>query len=49
MVCVTLFDFTGVIAGDEAEHFQEHTTIHNPTLFPGIVEFANRARRDTQC
>ena len=44
MVCATLFDFTGVIADDEAGHFREYTTIHNPTLFPSIVEFANRAR-----
>ena len=44
MVCATLFDSTGVIADDEAGHFREYTTIHNPTLFPGIVEFANRTR-----
>jgi beta-phosphoglucomutase-like phosphatase (HAD superfamily) len=43
MVDATLFDFTGVIADDEAGHFREYTTIHNPTLFPGVVEFVNRA------
>ena len=47
MVCAILFGFTGVIADDEAWHFQKRTTIHDPTLFPGIVEFANRARRNT--
>ena len=27
----------------KAGHFREYTTIHNPTLFPGVVEFVNRA------
>ncbi|MGH7146852.1 MAG: hypothetical protein ACREIJ_02995 [Nitrospiraceae bacterium] len=43
MIRAILFDFNGVMADDEAAHFQEYTTIVKPSLFPSIVEFVKRA------
>ena len=45
MICAILFGFHGVLANDEARHFLEYSTMHNPTLFPGIVKSVNRAGR----
>ena len=43
MICAILFGFHGVLADDEGGHFQEYSTMYNPTLFPCVVEFVNCA------